>query len=107
MMSDYDKEVWGGDEFEFKLHTPLTEEDWDKIRDSEHENTRFVTFQTPQGKQVKYIKMDVLDEIKAEIKGWYWDVDKQKLAKDPCVVDAMVDLFIRTIDKYRAGSEEA
>ena len=43
----------------------------------------------------------VLDKIRAEIKEWYWQADKQALAKDPCVVDAMVDLFIRTIDKYR------
>lgn len=39
-----------------------------------------------------------LDDVKAEIKSWYWQVEKQSLAKDPCVVDAMVDLFIRTID---------
>lgn len=48
---------------------------------------------------------EVLDKIKAEIKEWYWQADKQALAKDPCVVDAMVDLFIRTIDKYKAESE--
>jgi broad-specificity NMP kinase len=48
---------------------------------------------------------DVLDKIKTEIKEWYWQADKQALAKDPCVVDAMIDLFIRTIDKYKAESE--
>lgn len=48
----------------------------------------------------------VLDKIRAEIKEWYWQADKQALAKDPCVVDAMIDLFIRTIDKYKAESEE-
>lgn len=48
----------------------------------------------------------VLDKIRAEIKEWYWQADKQALAKDPCVVDAMVDLFIRTIDKYKSESEE-
>lgn len=48
---------------------------------------------------------NVLDKIRTEIKEWYWQADKQALAKDPCVVDAMVDLFIRTIDKYRAESE--
>ena len=47
----------------------------------------------------------VLDKMKDEIKGWYWDVDKQALAKDPCVVDIMVDLFIRTIYKYKAEME--
>ena len=50
-------------------------------------------------------KSDVLDKIRTEIKEWYWQADKQALAKDPCVVDAMIDLFIRTIDKYKAESE--
>ncbi len=48
----------------------------------------------------------VLEDIKAEIKGWYWQADKQAIAKDPCVVDAMIDLFIRTINKYKVESEE-
>ena len=50
-------------------------------------------------------KIQVLDKIRAEIKEWYWQADKQALAKDPCVVDAMIDLFIRTIDKYKTESE--
>ena len=45
----------------------------------------------------------ILDKVRAEIKEWYWQADKQALAKDPCVVDAMVDLFIRTIKKYQEG----
>ncbi len=94
------------DNFEFTLHSPLTKEDWNKLSDAELENTISVTFQTPQGRQVKYIKCEVLDKIKAEIKEWYWQADKQALAKDPCVVDAMVDLFIRTIDKYKPESED-
>lgn len=49
---------------------------------------------------------DAIEKIKVEIKEWYWQADKQALAKDPCVVDAMIDLFIRTIDKYKAESEE-
>lgn len=44
----------------------------------------------------------ILEKIIAEIKEWYWQADKQKLAEDPCVVDAMIDLFIRTIDKYKS-----
>lgn len=49
----------------------------------------------------------LIDDVKAEIKGWYWQADKQALAKDPCVVDAMVDLFIRTIDNIgKAESED-
>lgn len=49
---------------------------------------------------------DAIEKIKAEIKEWYWQADKQALAKDPCVVDAMIDLFIRTIDKCKEESEE-
>lgn len=48
----------------------------------------------------------ILNKLRAEIKEWYWQADKQELAKDPCVVDAMIDLFIRTIDKYKAESED-
>lgn len=44
--------------------------------------------------------LTAIEDIKAEIKQWYWQEDKQALAKDPCVVDAMVDLFIRTINKH-------
>ena len=54
----------------------------------------------------EYIEREVLDKIRAEIKEWYWQADKQALAKDPCVVDAMIDLFIRTIDKYKAEPED-
>ena len=55
------------DSFEFTLHSSLTKEDWDKISDVEYENTMSVTFQTPQGRQVRYIKCEVLDKIRAEI----------------------------------------
>lgn len=41
-----------------------------------------------------------LEKIKAEIREWYWQTDKQKISKDPCVVDAMTDLFIRTVDNH-------
>ena len=42
-----------------------------------------------------------------EIKEWYWNADKQSIAKDPCVVDAMVDLFIRTIKECRPKEGDA
>lgn len=55
------------DKFEFTLHSPLTKEDWNKLSDAELENTISVTFQTPQGRKVKYIKCEVLDKLRAEI----------------------------------------
>lgn len=55
------------DRFELTLHSPLTKEDWNKLSDTEHENTMYVTFQTPQGRQVRYIKCEVLDKIRTEL----------------------------------------
>lgn len=44
---------------------------------------------------------DAWEKCIKEIKEWYWNADKQAIAKDPCVVDAMIDLFIRTIKECR------
>lgn len=44
--------------------------------------------------------IDELEKIKVEIREWYWQADKQKLSEDACVVDAMTDLFIRTINEH-------
>ena len=88
--------------FEFTLNNPLTKEDWDKIADVELENTPSVTFKTPKGKQVKYIKSDVLDKIKAEIAELqligYATVDGKREIASRAVM--------QIIDKYRAESEE-
>ena len=46
------------------------------------------------------LAIEELEKIKAEIREWYWQADKQKISKDPCVVDAMTDLFIRTVDNH-------
>lgn len=80
------------DSFEFTLHSPLTKEDWEKISDAELENTMFVTFQTPQGRQVKYIKCEVLDKIRAAIKAMSGDIET--------IADVL-----QIIDKYKAKSE--
>lgn len=57
-------------------------------------------------KQKQSGNFTVLEDIKAEIKEWYWQADKQAIAKDPCVVDAMIDLFIRTIEKKESEGKE-
>lgn len=33
------------------------------------------------------------------VRKWYWDENIQKGKDDPCVIDSMIDLFIRTIKK--------
>lgn len=89
------------DSFEFTLHSPLTPEDWNKISDAELENTISVTFQTPQGRQVKYIKCEVLDKIRAEIEQM-----PSELTADGRRMIRRGSVF-RIIDKYMAeGSEE-
>ena len=82
------------DSFEFTLHSQLTKEDWDKISDVEHEKTMSVTFQTPQGRQVRYIKSEVLDKIREEIKEY---ADKRK---DSLFGDGLRQA-LEIIDKYR------
>ena len=88
------------DSFEFTLHDPLTKEDWDKILDAEHENTKSVTFQTPQGRQVKYIKCEVLDKIRGEIERLHYHPKLDYIKNDE-----VVDMALEIIDKYTADGE--
>lgn len=48
-------------EFSFKLNHPLTEEDWDKLMDTELEQCTEVVFHTKKGKEVVFIKKGELD----------------------------------------------
>lgn len=79
------------DSFEFTLHSPLTQEDWNKLTDAELKNTIFITFQTPQGRQVKYVKYDMLDKIKAEI---------EQMNNLDYVKPITVNEVLQIIDKY-------
>lgn len=83
------------DGFEFTLHSPLTKEDWDKITDVEHENTMAITFQTPQGRQARYIKYEALDKIRAEIEQM-----PSELTNDGRRMIRRESVF-RIIDKYK------
>ena len=109
------------DSFEFNLHSPLTQEDWDKISDVECENTASVTFRTPQGRQVRYVKSEVLDKIRAEIleekEHAYADFERYKVeylgqdwedALDSLPQDDFrygMERCLAIIDKYKAESE--
>ena len=86
------------DSFEFTLHSPMTKEDWNKLSDVEFENTPSVTFQTPQGRQVRYIKCEVLDKIREEI---------QKLRNCSCSnSDGIIDDVEDILDKYKAEGND-
>ena len=84
------------DSFEFTLHSPLTQEDWNKLTDAELENTMSITYQTPQGRQVKYIKCEVLDKIRAEIDSY---CSNNRDRNDGLYI------AMRIIDRYKAESE--
>ena len=43
-------------EFSFQLNHPLTEEDWNKLMDTELERTTEITFHTPKGKEIVFVK---------------------------------------------------
>lgn len=107
------------DSFELTLHSHLTKEDWNKISDAEHENTMYVTFQTPQGKQVRYIKCEVLDKIRDEIIdtlyvdslifGELIDFKNGKISADDVIEEfnRVTRLeVLKIIDKYKAESEK-
>ena len=99
-MNDFD---WGATEL--TLHSSLTKEDWDKLTDAELENTMSVKFQTPSGRQVKYIKSDVLDKIRAEIADARFIDKDTKHCKNANASGLEVAMDI--IDKYMAeGSGE-
>lgn len=90
------------DSFEFTLHSPLTKEDWNKISDAEHENTMSVTFQTPQGRQIRYIKCEVLDKIRDEIDEQYDRVHPYNIS---CAEG--LEMALNIIDKYMVeGSDK-
>lgn len=42
--------------FEFTLHSPLTDEEWDLITDVDLDHTDNITFHTKNGKEVKFVK---------------------------------------------------
>ena len=89
------------DSFEFTLHSPLTKEDWNKLSDDELENTISITFQTPQGRQVKYIKCDVFDKIRADIDAieTHGQIDEHTLFVRGA--EEVKKMALNIIDKYR------
>lgn len=44
------------DNFEFTLHSPITDEEWDLLTDVNLDHTDNITFQTKNGKKVRFVK---------------------------------------------------
>ena len=103
------------DSFEFNLHSPLTKEDWDRITDVEYENTTSVTIQTPQGRRVRYVRLDVLDKIRDEIETKYGQCDiceyfenydyEENDISEYRPIGNIADI-LQIIDKYKAEESE-
>ena len=43
-------------ECSLEFHHPLTEEEWDMLTDAELERTTEITFHTPKGKEIVFVK---------------------------------------------------
>ncbi len=90
--------------FELTLNNPLTKEDWDKIMDVELENTPSITFKTLKGKEVKYVKADILDKMRKEIQEKEFALDCTEVS-DVALKHAYIEV-LKIIEKYKAESEE-
>lgn len=94
------------DSFEFTLHSPLTKEDWNKISDAELENTMSITIQTPQGRQVKYIKCETLDNIRAEIEKEIVPKNSDQYDNETKWQNLGLRIALKVIDKHKAEKED-
>lgn len=45
------------DELTFELHSPITDEEWDLISDTEFEHTNSIVFITKKGNEVEFVKV--------------------------------------------------
>ena len=98
------------DSFELKLNSPLTKADWNKICDVELEHTKKITYKTPSGKEVVFISLAELEEIKAEIinkKCKYCDIDSniQKCHEDNFTICDVYDILV-ILDNHIKEIEE-
>lgn len=79
------------DSFELKLNSPLTKEDWNEICDVELEHTKKITYKTPSGKEVVFIPLAELEEIKAELLSY--EADCQITADTQTCMKCTADTF--------------
>lgn len=93
------------DSFEFTLHSPLTKEDWNKISDAEYERTMSVTIQTPQGRQVRYIKCEVLDKIRTDLEKEIIPRNSDQYDNEAKWQNMGLRMALKVIDKYKAEGE--
>lgn len=94
-MSDFDCN------FSMELKHPIDEETWDKLTDAEFDKTKRIFFKTKSGKEVAFIKEDVLDQIKAKIEEGAKIVQHVNIEKAKALC-----WCLDVIDKYMAESEE-
>ena len=91
------------DSFSIELTSPIDEESWKVIADVEFDNTEHVYFTTPSGKQVDFIKADVLEKIRTEIDKARF-VDKEtRICKN--ANSSGLEVAMEIIDKYKTESE--
>ena len=96
-----------GDSFSIESNSPLDEESWKVLTDTELDSTEHICFTTAGGKQVDFIKADArLDKIRAEINGMYRVILKGTPKDDWAVRwNDCLDEVLQVIDKYRESED--
>lgn len=87
--------------FTMELKHPIDEKTWDRLTDAELNNTKRIWFETKSGKEVAFIKEDVLDEIKAKIEEGAKIIHYVNMEKAKALY-----WCLEVIDKYTEESEE-
>lgn len=87
--------------FTMELKHPIDEKTWDILTDAELNNTKRIWFETKSGKEVAFIKEDVLDEIKAKIEEGAKIIHYVNMEKAKALY-----WCLEVIDKYTEESEE-
>lgn len=97
------------DSFSMELKHPIDKEMWKIIEDAELDNTEHIYFTTPSGKRVDFIKADVLDKIRAEIKALSPEPTAYDVVDGNPIKDAVWETLyevLQIIDKYKKEGEE-
>lgn len=87
--------------FTMELKHPIDEKTWDAIADTEFDNTKRIFFKTKSGKEVAFIKEDVLDQIKAKIEEGAKIIHYVNMEKAKALY-----WCLEVIDKYTEESED-
>lgn len=83
--------------FQMELSSPITDEEWAIITDAELERTSEITFNTPSGKKVVFIKkptVDAVEVVRCKDCKWYGRADKRRFYRGMDCLQKRIDTII-------------